>query len=50
MIREDNYGDTNKHFMRCYHEAGSLHLEKCKMVWKIERFYRIRKREQGREK
>lgn len=50
MIRDENSGDTKKCFMKSYHEADSLHLENCKIGWKVGNFPRVRNKEQEGER
>ena len=49
MIKEDNSGDTNKLYLTL-HQVASLLLENCKMGWEAGSFYRIKNKEEGREK
>lgn len=50
MITDENSGDTKKCFMKSYHEADSLHLENCKIGWKVGNFPRVRNKEQEGER
>ena len=50
MIGDENSGDTKKCFMKSYHEADSLHLENCKIGWKVGNFPRVRNKEQEGER
>ena len=49
MIKENRLGDTNK-FYSILHEVDGLHLENCETGQKAGDFYRIKNKEQGREK
>lgn len=46
MIKQSNLGDADKLHLTL-HEADSLHLENCSIMWRTENFYRIKNKERG---